>query len=120
MAYSHLFDFDFHVNMTVKVVETGGDLDDFVEAISRQHGSTNEAVNFALNVKDAARGILEPPFCKGHVAIIGKLEYFFFDDKLYRAQFSNPIDQNGYRQGARWQCPKHMAQAYIQQVRAAC
>jgi hypothetical protein len=115
-----LFSFDFYLNKCVEVAETGGELEPFLEAIWRVHGQTDEAVNFCLNLKVATEAQSEPPFCQGHVALIAGLEYFFVGDQLYRARFSNPLDIDGYRNGARWQCPRHMAESYLQQVRAAC
>lgn len=48
---------------------------------------------------------------EGHVGTLGVYEYFTHHESggdLYRAPLYNPV-VNGYRQGARWQCPAHMA-----------
>lgn len=53
------------------------------------------------------------------LAVIAGLEYFLFNDELYRARVSNPLDANGYRMGARWQAPAHLADDFFQMVASA-
>jgi len=56
-------------------------------------------------------------FSRGHLGVINGLEYFIFENgDLYRAPFNNPIDINGWRQGARWQAPAHLADSQYQLV----
>jgi hypothetical protein len=55
----------------------------------------------------------------GHIATLGRYEYFEFNGQLYRALNSNPLDTRGIRQGARWQCPMSMAGDYIEQVKTS-
>jgi hypothetical protein len=40
----------------------------------------------------------------GTLGIYGDFEYFQVDDLIYRANSSNPLGVNGYRQGARFEC----------------
>jgi hypothetical protein len=80
----------------------------------------NDFVIFNASTLEIVSKVESKKLSKGHVDVIGKLEYFFFNDQLYRAPFSNPLDLNGYRLGARWQCPKRYAQDFINQVQAFC
>jgi hypothetical protein len=41
----------------------------------------------------------------GHLAFIGPFEYFIRHGEIYRAPAANPLDINGIRQGARFECP---------------
>ena len=54
---------------------------------------------------------------KGHIEYIGRWEYFWFNDQLYRAPKTNGLDVNGYRMGARWQSLKHLAEYYLETAR---
>lgn len=40
----------------------------------------------------------------GHLAFIGPFEYFIHHGEIYRAPKANPLDTNGIRQGARFEC----------------
>jgi hypothetical protein len=40
----------------------------------------------------------------GHILFSGEWEYFTVNGQVYRANVNNPIDIQGYRQGARWEC----------------
>ena len=59
-----------------------------------------------------------PKLSKGHIGTIAGLEYFKTETgDLYRARVSNPIDTlTGYRQGARWEMPPHMADNYFEMI----
>ena len=41
---------------------------------------------------------------KGHVAFVGQWEFIRADGVLYQAPRANPLDLDGYRQGARFEC----------------
>ena len=57
---------------------------------------------------------------KNYLGTIAGLEYFTIDNgNLYRARVGNPIDRSGYRQGARWQAPAHMAKSWYDRIRRA-
>ena len=58
--------------------------------------------------------------CKGHVAFVAGYEYFIVSgDGLYRARADTTtyITPNGYRSGARWQCPESMIDSYMADIR---
>lgn len=43
---------------------------------------------------------------KGHIAFKGGFyEYISYDGQIYKADATNPLDVNGYRQGMRWESP---------------
>jgi hypothetical protein len=51
---------------------------------------------------------------KGHITVLNNLEYFIGPDgSLYRASIHNFVGLDGYRAGARWQCPGHMVNDYL-------
>ena len=51
---------------------------------------------------------------KGHVAFIGKSEYFIHGTDLYRAPIKDSyIDVYGYRSGARFECTKPNIEGHI-------
>jgi len=56
---------------------------------------------------------------KNSLGVIAGLEYFLFNDELYRARVSNPLDVNGYRMGARWQAPAHLADYFFKMAQSA-
>jgi hypothetical protein len=41
---------------------------------------------------------------RGTIGYAWGFEYFTYDGAVYRADYSNPLDTNGYRQGARFEC----------------
>lgn len=60
-----------------------------------------------------------PTQSKGHQANIGKFEYFTLESgELYRAPLANPIMTDGYRGGARWEAPVHMAKDWMETIKA--
>lgn len=55
---------------------------------------------------------------RNHITFLAGMEYFTrIDDndkhQLYRANENNPVQRDGYRAGARWQCPEHMINDYL-------
>ena len=56
---------------------------------------------------------------KNSLGVIAGLEYFMLNDQLYRARVSNPLDGNGYRMGARWQAPAHLADYFFKMAQSA-
>lgn len=53
------------------------------------------------------------------LGVIAGLEYFLFSGELYRARMANPLDVNGYRMGARWQAPAHLADEFFKMAQDA-
>ena len=77
------------------------------------------------------------PLSKGHVGIIAGLEYFKIDNGdtscpstgsgqalgtgLYRGRIEKPIDlATGYRAGARWEAPAHLADSQFEAISSVC
>lgn len=60
----------------------------------------------------------KPDISKGSEGVIGNYEYFR-DEKgeLYRASTTYPINSAGYRSGAIWEAPKHMADEFLRMIR---
>ena len=58
---------------------------------------------------------------KGHREFIGPWDYFTTDDgQLYRGPSSAPLDCiTGYRMGARWEAPAHLADQFLALAREA-
>ena len=53
-----------------------------------------------------------------HLAVVGDFEFFTnAAGDLYRARINLPIGPDGYRQGARWEAPAHMAVEMLNQYR---
>ena len=55
---------------------------------------------------------------KGHVMFTQVYEYFIHEEQgdLYRAPLCNPVMRDGYRGGARWEAPAHMAAEWLNSV----
>ena len=58
------------------------------------------------------------PKSEGHLAFVGKFEFFLRDGQVYRANISSYVAPDGYR-AARWECPAEMADRMIDRYRAA-
>lgn len=56
---------------------------------------------------------------RGHLAFVGRWEYFRIGNEVYRAATDYPLDVLGYRQGARFECFAHMADMMIGLARKA-
>jgi hypothetical protein len=56
----------------------------------------------------------EPKRSKNHIAFINNREYFLDEQgNLYKAPADNPLDIQGYRQGARFEAPPHLVDAFV-------
>lgn len=77
------------------------DLDDSRGIILMDHND--------LDCKWIADPNLVIPASKNSLAVVNGIEYFYCEDRnIYRAPIANPLDVNGYRMGARFECPCHM------------
>ena len=56
---------------------------------------------------------------KGHLATIGGFEYFEAGAEVYRAPVDCPLDIHGYRQGARFECYRHLTETALELARRA-
>lgn len=98
--------------------------ENFLAAVYRddRSGATeDEKINFILNLEIAAKGINEIPFSKGHIAIIGKYEYFIRPHNdgqrfVYRAPIEYPVMPDGYRAG-RWAAKESQRETYMAMIR---
>jgi len=99
---------------------SGQAAEDFLAAVCRDIRSGNtsdQKVNFLLDIEVMAKGINELLFSQGHVCFIAGYEYFTIDNgDLYRAPELNPVMADGRRCG-RWQTKTSMVQEYIEMVK---
>lgn len=52
-----------------------------------------------------------------HQGFYGTREYFLHAGQLFSANRANPLNRNGYRQGARWECYARDAESFLARLR---